>query len=106
ECVGMGENNCRIIGKPVEEWEDATEYMRFFDRESIAEQLIDLQTQVVQLRSAIGEKEKLPADIVGKSKAFHAAYELLKQAANSQITVLLLGETGVGKEVFARALHD
>ena len=30
ECVGMGHNNCRIIGKPVEEWEDAAEHMRFF----------------------------------------------------------------------------
>jgi len=106
ECVGMGTNNCRIIGKPVEEWDDATDYTQFLSRESIAEQLIDLQTQVVQLRSAINEKEKLPAYIVGTSPAFLAAYELLLQAAKSQITVLLLGETGVGKEVFARSLHE
>ncbi|HCE10246.1 MAG TPA: sigma-54-dependent Fis family transcriptional regulator, partial [Oxalobacteraceae bacterium] len=63
-------------------------------------------TQVVQLRSSIGEKEKLPADIVGNSPAFRAAYNLLIQAADSQITVLLHGETGVGKEVFARTLHE
>ncbi|MBT1076512.1 sigma-54-dependent Fis family transcriptional regulator [Geobacter grbiciae] len=106
ECAGMGENHCRIVGKPLEEWEDASEYSRFFDKESIAEQLIDLQTQVVQLRSAISEKEKLPADIVGNSKAFRMAYDMLQQAAKSQITVLLLGETGSGKEVFARALHN
>lgn len=106
ECVGMGANSCRIIGKPVEEWDDATDYTHFLNRESIAEQLIDLQTQVVQLRSAINEKEKQPADIVGTSPAFIAAYELLQQAARSQITVLLLGETGVGKEVFARSLHE
>ncbi|ACM18517.1 aromatic catabolism-like sigma-54-dependent transcriptional regulator, XylR and V4R domain-containing [Geotalea daltonii FRC-32] len=106
ECVGMGKNNCRIIGKPIDEWEDATDYMRLFNRESIAEQLMDLQTQVVQLRSAINKKEKLPSDIVGNSKIFCTAYELLQQAAKSQITVLLLGETGVGKEVFARSLHN
>ena len=106
DCVGMGGKNCRIIGKPAEEWEDAADYTRYLNRESIAEQLIELQTQVVQLRSAINEKEKLPADIVGNSPAFRAAYELLKQAAKSQITVLLLGETGVGKEVFARSLHE
>lgn len=106
ECAGMGENHCRIIGKPLEEWDDAKEYTRFFIRESIAEQLIDLQTQVVQLRSAINEKEKLPADVVGNSASFLAAYELLQQASKSQITVLLLGETGVGKEVFARSLHE
>jgi transcriptional regulator with GAF, ATPase, and Fis domain len=106
ECVGMGDNKCRVIGKPLEEWADAADYSRLFNQESIAEQLIDLQTQVVQLRSAMAEKEKLPADIVGSSRSFRAAYELLKQAANSQITVLLMGETGVGKEVFARSLHD
>ena len=106
ECFGMGASNCRIVGKPVEEWEDASDYQRFSNSESIAEQLIELQTQVVQLRSAINEKEKLPADILGNAPAFRAAYELLKQAAKSQITVLLLGETGVGKEVFARSLHE
>lgn len=106
ECVGMGANNCRIIGKPIEEWEDASDFSLFLNRESIAEKLIDLQTQVVQLRSAINEMEKLPADIVGNSPAFLYAYKLLHQAAKSQITVLLLGETGVGKEVFARTLHE
>jgi DNA-binding NtrC family response regulator len=106
ECFGMGDGNCRIVGKPIEEWEDVTEHARFFSRESIADQLIDLQNQVVQLRSAIGKKEKLPSDIMGNSPAFHIAYDLLNKAADSQITVLLLGETGVGKEVFARSLHD
>ncbi len=106
DCVGMGDKNCRIIGKPVTEWDDAADYNRFFDRESIADQLIDLQTQVVRLRSSITEKDTLPADMVGISPGFLAAYELLQQAANSQIAVLLLGETGVGKELFARALHD
>ncbi len=106
ECVGMGHNNCRIVGKPIEEWDDAGEYKHFLNRESIADQLFDLQTQVVQLRSSIGEKEKLPADMVGVSPGFRAACELLKQAADSRIAVLLLGETGVGKELFARSLHD
>ena len=106
ECTGAGHNNCRIIGKPVEEWDDAAEHMRFFTPESIADQLFDLQTQVAQLRSTIGEKEKLPADMVGNSPGFRAAYGLLKQAASNRITVLLLGETGVGKEMFARCLHE
>jgi len=106
ECAGMGHNNCRIVGKPVEEWEDAAEHMRYFRPEAIADQLIELQTQVVQLRSTIAGKDKLPADMIGNSPGFAAAYTLLKAAAASQITVLLLGETGVGKEMFARALHD
>ena len=106
ECVGAGDNNCRIVGKPIEEWEDADEQMRYYNPESIADQLIDLQTQVTHLRSSIGEKESLPEHMIGVSPGFRAAYGLLKQAADSQIPVLLLGETGVGKEVFARCLHE
>ena len=105
ECVGMGHANCRIIGRPTEEWDDAAEHARYFTPESIADQLIELQTQVVQLRSSIGDKEILPGDMIGTSPGFRRAFELLRQAGNSQITVLLLGETGVGKELFARALH-
>ncbi len=105
ECAGMGHSNCRIIGKPVEEWDDAAEHMRYFTPESIADQLIELQTQVGQLRSTIAEKEQLPADMIGVSPGFKRAFELLRQSATSQISVLLLGETGVGKELFARALH-
>jgi DNA-binding NtrC family response regulator len=106
ECTGMGNNNCRIVGKPAEEWDDAAEQMRFFSSESIADQLIDLQTQVVQLRSSIGDRDQLPQDVTGISPGFRAAYDLLKQAAGSHISVLLQGETGVGKEVFARSLHE
>ena len=106
ECAGMGNDHCRIIGKPIDEWEDASEYAHFFNRESIADQLIDLQTQVVELRTSIQDRQGLPADMVGESPAFRAAYELLRQATGNQITVLLLGETGVGKEVFARTLHE
>jgi DNA-binding NtrC family response regulator len=106
ECVGMGQTNCRIIGKPIEEWDDASEYKHFTNREPIADRLLELQTEVVQLRSTIGEMEKLPADMIGNSPGFRAAYNLLKPAAASDISVLLLGETGVGKELFARALHE
>ncbi|MEZ5615379.1 MAG: sigma 54-interacting transcriptional regulator [Rhodocyclaceae bacterium] len=106
ECTGAGAGNCRIIGKPVEEWEDAEAQMRYYNPESIADQLIDLQSQVSHLRSSIGEKETLPQHMIGVSPGFRAAYSLLKQSADSQIPVLLLGETGVGKEVFARSLHE
>jgi DNA-binding NtrC family response regulator len=106
ECSGAGDAHCTIVGKPVEEWEDAAEHMKYFNPESIADQLHDLQTQVAELRSSIGEKERPPGDIVGESPAFKLAYELLKKAAGTHITVLLLGETGVGKELFARRLHD
>lgn len=45
-------------------------------------------------------------EIVGQSPALKAALRLATSAAKSRSTVLLLGETGTGKEIFARAIHD
>ncbi|MDM7924619.1 MAG: sigma-54 dependent transcriptional regulator [bacterium] len=43
--------------------------------------------------------------LVGRSEAFLQAWELVKQVAPTQITVLITGESGTGKDLFARALH-
>ncbi|GEJ58096.1 sigma-54-dependent transcriptional regulator [Anaeromyxobacter diazotrophicus] len=44
-------------------------------------------------------------NLIGKSPRMLEAYRLLEQAAGLDITVLLLGETGTGKELAARAVH-
>lgn len=43
--------------------------------------------------------------IVGDSPKMQACYDLLAQAAESDANVLISGETGTGKELFARAIH-
>ena len=44
-------------------------------------------------------------DIIGKSPALAEALEALREAAASNVNVLITGETGTGKELFASALH-
>jgi len=45
-------------------------------------------------------------DIVSKSKEMHRLFAILEQVAQSDSTVLVQGETGTGKELFARAIHS
>src|SRR5690349_12434140 len=44
-------------------------------------------------------------DVVGTSPAMRRVYQLTRLAAPTTANVLLLGETGTGKEVIARAIH-
>ncbi|MDN3654214.1 sigma 54-interacting transcriptional regulator [Ferruginibacter paludis] len=46
------------------------------------------------------------SDIVGTSAAIKTVFRLVSQVASSDSTVLLLGETGTGKELIARAIHN
>ncbi len=44
--------------------------------------------------------------VIGKSPSMKVCLDLLAQAAHSEVNVLLTGETGTGKEVFAMAIHE
>lgn len=64
-----------------------------------------LQKKVLQLEKRIADKYSFDT-IIGKSKALEQAIDLAKKVAKTNSTVLLTGETGTGKEVFAQAIHE
>jgi transcriptional regulator with GAF, ATPase, and Fis domain len=103
-CAGCGDPNCRIEGRVLADWPDAEALSRDYDPDSMIVRLEDLQSQVETLRSTLQPADEL-GPLIGRSKAFDTAAQLLRKAAATQVTVLLTGETGVGKERFARALH-
>ena len=45
-------------------------------------------------------------NIIGESEAMLRCFEDLAKSAASEVSVLITGETGTGKEIFARAIHD
>jgi formate hydrogenlyase transcriptional activator len=64
-----------------------------------------LEAENIHLRQEIKTASGF-TDIVGQSDAIRYAQFRIQQVANKKITVLLTGETGTGKGVFARALHE
>ena len=64
-----------------------------------------LQAEAEYLREDINRAHHFD-EIIGKSTALVATLEKVEQAAKTDATVLLLGETGTGKELLARALHS
>jgi Transcriptional regulator containing GAF, AAA-type ATPase, and DNA binding domains len=64
----------------------------------------DLENENRRLRAALGERFK-PSNIIGASKPMLDVYELIGKIAPAKTTVLVLGESGVGKELVANAIH-
>jgi two-component system NtrC family response regulator len=62
------------------------------------------QLRVFNLEARITGKYSFE-NILGKSKAITQAIDMAKKVAPTDTTVLLLGETGTGKEVFAESIH-
>ena len=67
----------------------------------LAENLSQTQSEVAQLRKRLGAD----SEIVGGSPLIQNLHQAIAQAAPNRATVLIRGESGVGKELVARAIH-
>jgi len=106
ECRATGHVHCRIVGKPVEAWDDADGDARYLQAEPFSRGL-SATSRAPQSDAANAETAAMFAEgeIVGVSTGFNAVCHMLRCVADTTATVLFLGESGVGKEVFARTLH-
>lgn len=64
-----------------------------------------LQFRIKRLEAQVSRRYGFET-IIGQSPAFQRAVELARKVAVTDTTVLLTGETGTGKEVFAQAIHQ
>lgn len=70
-----------------------------------ASEKVALNKRVLQLEKQLGDKISFD-NVIGKSKLIKSAIDAAQKVANTDATVLLTGETGTGKEVFAQAIHN
>src|SRR6218665_3770053 len=103
-CGACGDAHCHVVDKPIDEWPDGAAYGQYFEDDSLLDKMDALSQQVQALKTTL-EPTTSGGMLVGNSPAFQQAHNLMQRAAQTQVTVLLTGETGVGKERFARALH-
>lgn len=104
QCCAQGHAHCVIVGKPAEAWLDA---------EGAEVDLRSLRADALSSGVSSGsshdksEAQSLLGNnaVVGVSAGFNAVCHMVRRAAQTQATVLFLGESGVGKEVLAQALH-
>jgi transcriptional regulator with PAS, ATPase and Fis domain len=109
ECRAMGTPHCRVIAKPASEWDDAQEDMRYFEPQHVEsperQKVAKIGTAVHFRRAKPGASDTPATDIVGASASFNAILHKIFRVATTNATVVLLGESGVGKSRFARELH-
>ena len=101
ECAAMGHEACRLVGKPLANWHEEDPDAAYFHPQEFVNRFetAEMQAEVVDIDAALDQR------VVGISAAFSLIMSRLKKVAPTQATVLLQGETGVGKEVFAKTLH-
>jgi DNA-binding NtrC family response regulator len=66
---------------------------------------IGLKREINTLRREIQKKYSFRQSILGESPAIKGVYELIEKALGTNITVIISGETGTGKELVAKAIH-
>jgi Nif-specific regulatory protein len=64
----------------------------------------ELLEENAQLRAQVRDRYRFE-NIIGDAPAMHDVFATVGQVANSRATILLLGETGTGKEMIAKAIH-
>jgi formate hydrogenlyase transcriptional activator len=92
-----------------DESERADVEMRCEDSASAFREISELKDKLAQEKLYLEEEIRSEMNfdqIVGDSPALKHVLELVETVAPSDSTVLLLGETGTGKELIARAIHD
>jgi Nif-specific regulatory protein len=74
-------------------------------RQDKLEELEKLRFQTLREQGLFGYNEKIPS-LVGETGKMQEVYDMISKVAMTNATILIRGESGVGKELVAQAIHD
>jgi DNA-binding NtrC family response regulator len=87
-----------FLTKPID-----PDHLRLVIRRALRER--SLQDEIIYLREQM-QQRYIFQNIISKNPQMHAIFELINNVATTTTTVLVEGETGTGKELIARAIHQ
>jgi transcriptional regulator with PAS, ATPase and Fis domain len=113
KCRGKGDALCHVESRTREGWGDMIDdHLPFFKEETIDGVLKDVTTRLRKSERRLWRLKKLfdidvyPPGIITRSEAMRQQLDLAKRAAKVDCSVVITGESGVGKEMIARFIHD
>jgi len=80
----------------------------FTDISQLSEQIIELQQKLIEPKKLIDTKPRKYTFemLIGRNSAYLNAIRIARKAAETNSSVLIEGETGTGKELFAQSIHN
>jgi DNA-binding NtrC family response regulator len=112
ECRAMGGAVCRVVGRDAQRWDDVADDLRYLDAPAAAggaaarPNAPDHAVRGRPIRRPVERTESTADDgLTGLAATFVVAHDAMARVAPTDTAVLLTGESGVGKELFAATLH-
>ena len=93
--IAPGKRGALEIAKDITKEKELSDKLEYLQQELASKDIDDKSLKGYTFRNLIGEDEK-----------FQNTIEIAKKAAKSSSTVLIYGETGTGKELFAQSIHN
>ncbi len=118
ECAAMGGDRCRVVGKTKQAWAaEGSRHASEYKAHNLSAELEAREAELRRNRRTLRRRErelaklrgvdvKSRGGLIAKSRTMENVLDLAQTVARVDTTVLIRGESGVGKELMARYIHD